>query len=81
MENCLSHEVKRSVKTHIDGYAYEITKVMDAFPRWAYTVYKMEPFEELLVCGEYSPNPEHAERNARQLIAFYVELDRRKLAG
>jgi hypothetical protein len=70
------------VKTHIGDYAYEVRKQLygktDAFAHWSFLVYKVTPSEKLLARGEDSVNQEHAERNARQLIALYVELDRMK---
>lgn len=70
------------VRTHIGDYAYEVTKELCAetgtFAHWAYKVYRVTPNEELLAHGNDSPSQEHAERNARQLIALYLELDRTK---
>jgi hypothetical protein len=68
------------VRTHIGDYAYEVTKELcaetEAFAHWAYMVYKVAPIEVLLSHGEDSPSREHAERNARQLIALHIEIDR-----
>jgi hypothetical protein len=70
------------VRTHIGDYAYEVTREFCAetgtFAQWAYLVYKATPLEKLLAHGEDSPSEEHAERNALQLIALYIELDRTK---
>ncbi len=69
-----------SVRTRTGDYAYEVTKELcartEAVVRWGYVVYKVAPIEVLLSHGENSPSREHAERNARQLIALYIELDR-----
>lgn len=74
-----SHEEIRGC-SHIGAYKYEITKELGAggngFTRWSFTVYKTSPTEKLMARGEDSPTQEHAERNARQLIALYMELDR-----
>jgi hypothetical protein len=68
------------VRTHIGDYAYDVRKELcaetEAFAHWAYMVYKVTPIEELLSHGEDSPSQEHAERNARQLIALHIEIDR-----
>ncbi len=69
-----------SMRAHIGNYAYEVTKELcadtEAVVHWNYMVYKVTPTEVLLSHGEDSPNREHAERNARQLIALSMELDR-----
>ncbi len=72
-----------NVRTQIGGYAYEVRKELCAEERasthWTFTVYKVAPpAQELLAHGEDSLTQEHAERNARQLIALYIELDRQK---
>lgn len=68
------------VKSYIGNYAYEVRKepCLDGkdSARWAFMVYKAAPTVELLAHGEDSLSQEHAERNARQLIALYMELDR-----
>jgi hypothetical protein len=68
------------VRIRIGDYAYEVTKELcaDTEPvaHWVYVVYKVTPIEELLAHGDDSPSQEHAERNARQLIVLYRELDR-----
>ena len=66
------------VKTYIGDYAYEVRKEGKDSGRWAFVVYKVTPSEELLSHGEDSLSQDHAERNARQLIALYAELDREK---
>ncbi len=69
-----------SVRTRTGDYAYEVTKALcattEAVVHWDYVVYKVAPIEVLLSHGEDSPSREHADRNARQLIALYIELDR-----
>ncbi len=71
------------MKTYVGDYAYEVRKEpclgAGNSVHWAFMVYKIAPREELLVHGEESLSQEHAERNARQLIALYAELDRTKL--
>jgi hypothetical protein len=71
-----------NVKSYIGDYAYEVRKepCLDGkdFARWAFMVYKAAPTVELLAHGEDSLSLDHAERNARQLIALYAELDRTK---
>jgi hypothetical protein len=61
-------------------YAYEVTRELcaetEAVVRWNYMVYKVTPTEVLLTHGKDSPSREHAERNARQVIALSIELDR-----
>jgi hypothetical protein len=69
-----------SVRTHTGDYAYEVTKELcartEAVVHWDYMVYKVMPTEVVLSHGENSPSQEHAERNARQIIALCLELDR-----
>lgn len=83
-EECGEHPEGRehSVKTYVGDYAYEVRKEPclegKNSAHWAFMVYKITPSEELLVHGEESLSQEHAERNARQLITLYVELDRMK---
>ncbi len=71
-----------NVKSYIGNYVYEVRKepCLDGkdSARWAFMVYKAAPTVELLAHGEDSLSQEHAERNARQLIALYIELDRTK---
>ena len=71
-----------NVKSYIGNYAYEVRKepCLDRkdSARWAFMVYKAMPTVELLAHGEDSLSQDHAERNARQLIALYIELDRTK---
>lgn len=68
------------VRIHIGDYAYEVTKVLcpgaEDFARWAYNVYEARSNGAPLAHYEDSPSQEHAERNARQVIALYIELDR-----
>jgi hypothetical protein len=68
------------MKSRIGNYAYEVTNEpraeTDADGRWGYNVYRIMPIEVLLSHGEDSPNREHAERNARQIIELFTELDR-----
>ena len=70
------------MKSYIGDYAYEVRKepCLDrkGSVRWAFMVYKAVPTVELLAHGEDSLSQDHAERNARQLIALYTELDRTK---
>jgi hypothetical protein len=69
-----------SVRTHTGDYAYEVTKELcartEAVVHWDYMVYKVTPTEVVLSHGEGSPSRDHAERNARQIIALCIELDR-----
>ena len=69
-----------NVKSYIGDYAYEIRKepCPDGKAHWTFMVYKVAPTVELLAHGEESLSQDHAERNARQLIALYTELDRTK---
>jgi hypothetical protein len=71
---------EESVRIRIGDYAYEVTKVVrpgtEAGAHWDYRIYRATPNGVLLVHGEDSPNLEHAERNARQVIALYIELDK-----
>lgn len=74
-----------SVRVCVGEYAYEVTEVTREFDservaavHWSFTVYRVAPNEEPVAHGENSPNREHAERNARQLIGLYRELDREK---
>ncbi len=71
---------KDSVRTHRGDYGYKVSKALcvetEAVVHWNYMVYKVTPTEVLLSHGEDSPSRDHAERNARQLIALYIELDR-----
>jgi hypothetical protein len=68
------------VRTCIGDYAYEVVEKLcsetEVVAHWDYKVYKVTPDDELLAHGEDSPSREHAERNARQLIALYTEIDR-----
>jgi hypothetical protein len=41
-------------------------------------VYKIAPTEKLVTTGEILPSREHAERNAREFIGLYIQLDRMK---
>jgi hypothetical protein len=69
-----------SVRAHMGDYAYEVTKKLyaetDAGMHWDYMVYKVTPTEVLLSHAEDSPSRDHAERNACQIIALCIELDR-----
>lgn len=69
-----------SVRTSIGNYAYDVRNELgvqsDGLARWFFMVYRLAPTEELVTIGESSPNQDHAERNARQVIALYAELDR-----
>ena len=71
-----------NVKTYIGDYAFEVGRNLalrgKSSARWAFMVYKVTPTMELLAHGEESLSQDHAERNARQLIALYTELDRTK---
>ena len=73
-----------SVRTHMSDYGYKVTKApcaeTEAVVHWNYMVYKVTPTEVLLSHGEDSPSRDHAERNARQLIVLYMELDRMEAA-
>lgn len=73
---------EENVRTYIGDYAYEVTSPPRAegvdSARWNFVVYKVKPAEELLAHGEESLSQEHAARNARQIIALYIELDRVK---
>lgn len=76
-------EKEDNVRTHIGGYAYEVRKEElcaegRTSAQWAFMVYKVAATEELIAHGEESLSQEHAERNARQLIALHIELDRQK---
>jgi hypothetical protein len=68
------------MKARIGDYAYEVTNELraetEADGRWGYKVYRIMPVEVLLSHGEDSPDREHAERNARQIIALFTALDR-----
>ena len=68
------------VRAQVGEYTYEVTKEdcaeTDAVVHWDYMVYKVMPTEVLLSHGEDSPSRDHAERNARQIIALCLELDR-----
>ncbi len=68
------------VRARVGEYAYEVTKSLwaetDAVVHWDYMVYKVMPTEVVLSHGENSPSQDHAERNARQIIALCLELDR-----
>lgn len=73
-------ERRLSMRAHIGDYAYEVTEGLcaenEAVLHWNYMVYKVTPTEVLLSHREDSPSREHAERNARQLIALSMELER-----
>jgi hypothetical protein len=82
-EECRELAKEEVVRTRIGDYSYEIrtrpcADKEEAFAHWSFRVYRVVPAEELLASGGDSPNHEHAERNARQLIALYIELDRMK---
>lgn len=68
------------MNSRIGDYTYEVTNELraatEADGRWGYKVYRIMPIEVLLSQGEDSPNREHAERNARQIIALFAALDR-----
>ncbi len=68
------------VRAQVGDYAYEVTKELcaetEAVVHWDYMVYKVMPTEVVLSHGEDSPSRDHAERNARQIIALCRELDR-----
>jgi hypothetical protein len=68
------------MKSRIGDYAYEVTNELraetEADRRWGYMVYRIMPVEVLLSHGEDSLDREHAERNARQIIALFTALDR-----
>ena len=68
------------VRAQVGDYAYEVTKGLcaetEAVVHWDYMVYKVMPTEVVLSHGENSLSQEHAERNARQIIALCLELDR-----
>jgi hypothetical protein len=69
-----------SMRVDMGDYAYEVTKELcvetEAVVRWNYMVYKVTPTEVLLSHGKDSPSREHAERNARQIIALSIGLER-----
>jgi DUF1680 family protein len=69
-----------SVRTHMADYEYKVTKApcaeTETIVHWNYMVYKVTPTKVLLSHSEDSPSRDHAERNARQLIVLYMELDR-----
>lgn len=71
------------MRIHVGDYAYEVTKVLcpgaEDVARWAYRVYGTGSNGALLAQYEDSPNQEHAERNARQVVALCLELDRVRL--
>jgi hypothetical protein len=68
------------MKIRIGDYAYEVKKEccaeIEADGHWSYKVYKITSIEVLLSHGEDSPDREHADRNARQIIALFTALDR-----
>jgi hypothetical protein len=67
------------MKSRIGDYAYEVTNELhadtEADGRWGYKVYRITSIEVLLSHGEDSPDREHADRNARQVIALFTALD------
>lgn len=76
----LSEREAASVRAQMGDYAYEVMKKLyaetDAVVHWDYLVYKVMPTEVLISHGKSSYGREHAERNARQIIALCIELDR-----
>jgi hypothetical protein len=68
------------MKTLIGNYAYEVTNELrppSEPARWTFVVHKTETEgSEQLVCSGDSPSREHAEREAQQLIALCMDLDR-----
>ena len=68
------------VRAQMGDYAYEVTQELcgetEAVMHWDYLIYKVMPTAVLISHGENSPSRDHAERNARQLIALCLELDR-----
>jgi hypothetical protein len=81
MRSHLGSESERwavNMRAQMGNYAYEVTKELcaknEAVVHWSYMVYKVTPTEVLLSHGKDSPSREHAERNARQIIALSIEL-------
>ncbi len=74
------------MRIRIGEYEYEVIEVtngvgakMAALTRWAFIVYRVTSAEELIARGEGALSREHAERNARQLIELYIELDGKEI--
>jgi hypothetical protein len=66
------------VKIRIGDYAYEVIELPGHGNEstWSFSVYRLKPFEKVAAGSQNSPNRDHAERNACQLIQLYIELDR-----